>query len=61
MFTRSVELEPDFSAGYYWQGLVYMKMKDTDAAKQSFKEVIRLAPDSEQARLSANYLKIIGK
>ena len=52
---------PDFSAGYYWQGLVYMKMKDTDAAKKSFKEVMRLAPDSEQARLSANYLKIIGK
>jgi len=61
MFNRSVELEPDFAAGYYWQGLVYMKMKDTDAAKISFKEVIRLAPDSEQARLSANYLKIIAK
>ena len=61
MFTRSVELAPEFSTGYYWQGLVFMKMKDTAEAKKSFKEVIRLAPDSELARLSENYLKIIGK
>ena len=38
-----------------------MKMKDTTEAKKSFREVIRLAPGSELARLSGNYLKIIGK
>ena len=38
-----------------------MKMKETDKAKQSFKEVIRLGPQSETARLASNYLKIINK
>lgn len=61
MFTRSVELEPGFFPGFYWQGLVYMKIKDTEEAKKSFQEVIRLAPGSELARLSENYLKIIGQ
>ena len=61
MFTRSVELEPGFFPGFYWQGLVFMKIKDTEEAKKSFQEVIRLAPGSELARLSENYLKIIGQ
>lgn len=59
MFNRTVELAPGFPDGHYWQGLVYMKMKDTAKAKQSFLEVIRLAPQSETARLARNYLKII--
>lgn len=61
MFTIAVKLEPEFLNGHYWQGLVYMKMKETDKAKQSFMEVIRLAPQSETARLASNYLKIINK
>ena len=61
MFTRSVELEPGFFPGFYWQGLVFMKIRDTEEAKKSFQEVIRLAPGSELARLSENYLKIIGQ
>jgi Tfp pilus assembly protein PilF len=59
MFTRTIELAPAFPNGHYWQGLVYMKMNDTEKAKMSFQEVIRLAPQSEIARLAKNYLKII--
>jgi len=59
MFTLTVELAPGFPNGHYWQGLVYMKMKETDKAKQSFSEVVRLAPQSETARLANNYLQII--
>lgn len=61
MFTRSIELAPGFSRGHYWQGLVYMKIKDTEKAKQAFLEVIRLAPQGETARLARDYLKIIEK
>jgi type IV pilus assembly protein PilF len=61
MFTLAVGLAPEFSNGHYWQGLVYMKTKEIDKAKQSFKEVVRLAPLSETARLASNYLKIINK
>jgi Tfp pilus assembly protein PilF len=61
MFTRTVDLAPGFADGHYWQGLVYMKMKDTAKAKLAFMEVVRLAPQSETARLAKNYLKIINK
>lgn len=61
MFTKSVELAPNFSDGHYWQGLVYMKMKETDKAQKAFLEVLRLAPDTEVARLASGYLKIINK
>jgi Tfp pilus assembly protein PilF len=61
MFTLTVELAPRFPDGHYWQGLVYMKIKDAEKAKGSFREVVRLAPKSEIARLASNYLKIINK
>lgn len=61
MFTLTIELAPGFPNGHYWQGLVYMKIKETDKAKQSFLEVLRLAPQSETGRLAKDYLKIINK
>ncbi len=61
MFSRSVEIAPGFANGYYWKGLVYMKMKETENAKQAFLEVLKLAPKTEISRLAANYLKIISK
>lgn len=60
-FNRTVELAPGFPSGHYWQGLVYMKMKEIKKAEQSFREVVRIAPKSETARLANNYLKIINK
>ena len=59
MFTLTVKLAPGFPNGHYWQGLAYMKMKETDKAKQSFSEVVRLAPQSETARLANKYLQVI--
>jgi tetratricopeptide (TPR) repeat protein len=61
LFIRSTKLAPGFVEGHYWQGLVYMKMKDTEKAKKAFLEVVRLAPEGETARLAGNYLKIISK
>lgn len=59
MFTRTVTLAPGFADGHYWQGLVYMKLKETGKAKAAFETVIRLAPQSDSARLARNYLKIV--
>ena len=61
MCTRTVELAPAFANGHYWQGLVYMKLKEPAKAKKAFLEVIRLAPQSETARLAVNYLKIVNQ
>ena len=59
MFTRTVELAPGYTDAYYWQGLLHMKLKDADKARTSFREVIRLDPQSDSARLATKYLKII--
>jgi hypothetical protein len=36
-----------------------MKINDTVRARQAFSETLRLAPDSEQARLARGHLKTL--
>lgn len=57
--SRAVELAPRMVDAQYWLGLASMKTRDNARARKAFEETIRLAPDSEQARLSKNYLKIL--
>ena len=56
---RAVELNPRLVEGHYWLGLAAMKTRDHDRARKAFQETIKLAPDSEQARLARNYLQIL--
>jgi type IV pilus biogenesis/stability protein PilW len=58
-FSRVVEMTPRMAEGHYWLGLASMKIRDNVRARRAFQETIKLAPDSEQARLSRNYLKIL--
>lgn len=58
-FARAVELAPRSAEGHYWLGLASMKTRDNALARKSFAETIRLAPESEQARLAGSYLKIL--
>jgi Tfp pilus assembly protein PilF len=58
-FGRAVELEPRYVDGHYWLGLSAMKTNDTVRARQAFSETLRLAPDSEQARLARGHLKTL--
>ena len=58
-FARVVEMAPRMAEGHYWLGLASMKTRDNARARRAFQETIKLAPDSEQARLSRNYLKVL--
>lgn len=58
-FARSVETAPAFARGHYWLGLACMKTRDNSRARAAFMETIRLAPESDQARLAKGYLKIL--
>lgn len=57
--SRAVELAPRMVDAQYWLGLAALKTRDNALARRSFEETVRLAPDSEQARLARNYLKIL--
>lgn len=58
-FSRAVELAPRSALGHYWLGMAALKTRDSTLARKSFQETIRLAPESEQARLARNYLKTL--
>jgi Tfp pilus assembly protein PilF len=57
--SRAVELNPRLVEGHYWLGLAAIKTRDNNRARRAFQETIKLAPDSEQARLARNYLQIL--
>ena len=57
--SRAVELNPRFVDGHYWLGLAAMKTRDNNRARRAFQETIKLAPDSEQARLARSYLNLL--
>lgn len=58
-FGRATEMNPRSANANYWLGLTAMKVGDNSRARQAFAETIRLAPDSEQARLARGYLKTL--
>lgn len=58
-FSRAIELAPRSALGHYWLGMAAMKTRDSALARKAFQETIRLAPESEQARLARNYLKTL--
>jgi len=58
-FSRAVELEPRSAINHYWLGLAALAGRDDALARKSFAATIKLAPDSEQARLARSYLKAL--
>ncbi|MBJ6723210.1 tetratricopeptide repeat protein [Geomesophilobacter sediminis] len=55
-FQKALESNPSYANAYYNLALARVKLKDSAGARAAFKEVIRLAPDSEIGQLSREYL-----
>jgi len=55
-FDRAAQLSSNYANAHYNLGLAYLKTKDKQAAVPAFREVIRIAPDSEIGQLSREYL-----
>lgn len=58
-FEQTLKTAPGFIVGHYYLGLAHMKARDTDQARLAFREVIRLAPGSEQAEMAISHLKVL--
>ena len=58
-YKKSIELHKDYANAYYHLGLACMQSKDKYAAVSAFKEVLRIAPDSEIGQLSREHLDIL--
>jgi Tfp pilus assembly protein PilF len=58
-YRKAVELNTDYANAHYQLALAYLKVKDNRAALVSFKEVLRIAPDTDIGRLSREYLELL--
>jgi tetratricopeptide (TPR) repeat protein len=58
-YNKALEIYRDYGAAYYYLGQAQLKLNRIDAARASFKEAVRLIPDSEQGRAALGYLELI--
>lgn len=58
-YQKALRLHGTYASAHYHMGLAQMKLKDADAARSAFQEVVRIAPDSEIGQLSREYLDLL--
>ena len=58
-FNKALELAPTYIEAHYRLGLAYLKQRKSKLAEAQFQTVLKAAPDSDFARLSKDYLKLL--
>ncbi|HBG07749.1 MAG: hypothetical protein A2075_10590 [Geobacteraceae bacterium GWC2_58_44] len=58
-YKKALELNGSYANAYYYLALAKVKLKEPGAARSAFKEVVRIAPDSEIGQLSREYLDLL--
>lgn len=58
-YSKALEIYGDYGAAHFYLGQVQLKLNRIEDARASFKEAVRLIPDSEQGRAALGYLELI--
>jgi len=58
-YTKALEIYRDYGAAHYYLGQAQLKLNRLNAARASFKEAVRLIPDSELGRAAFGYLDLL--
>lgn len=58
-YKKAIDLYPDYLQAHYSLGQARMKQGDRKGAAKHFKDVVRIAPDTEMAHLSREYLELL--
>ena len=58
-YKKAISLYPDYLQAHYNLAQANMKQGDRKSAAKHFREVIRIAPDTEMAQLSIEYLDLL--
>ncbi len=58
-YNKALTIYHDYGAAYYYLGQAQLKLNRIDAARSSFKEAVRLIPESELGRAALGYLELI--
>lgn len=58
-FNKAAELAKGYINPYYYLGLAYLKNNNKEAARDAFREVVRLSPDSAIGRQAKEHLDLL--
>jgi len=58
-YKKALEIFRDYGDAYYYLGLAYLKLNNVDAARTSFKEAVRIIPETEHGRSALGYLDLL--
>jgi len=58
-YNKALYMYHDYGAAYYYLGQAQLKLNQIDDARASFKEAVRLIPESELGRAALGYLELI--
>jgi Tfp pilus assembly protein PilF len=58
-YKRALDVVKEFGAAYYYLGLAYLKLNNKAAARDSFKEAVRLMPDTDLGHSALEYLDLL--
>ena len=58
-YKKALDIYKDFGDAHYYLGLAYLKLKNIDAARASFKETVRIIPGNERGRSALEYLELL--
>lgn len=58
-YARALEIYREYGAAHYYMGQAQLRQNRREAARASFKEAVRLIPESELGRAALGYLELI--
>jgi Tfp pilus assembly protein PilF len=58
-YKKALEIYNEFGAAHFYIGQAYLKLNNIAAARASFKEAVRIMPDSDMGRSSLEYLDLL--
>ncbi|OGU15258.1 MAG: hypothetical protein A2076_15985 [Geobacteraceae bacterium GWC2_53_11] len=58
-YTKALAIYKDYGAAYFYLGQAQLKLNRIDAARASFKETVRIIPDSDPGRAALGYLELL--
>ena len=58
-YKKALEIYNEFGAAYFYIGQAYLKINNVAAARASFREAVRIMPDTDMGRSSLEYLDLL--
>jgi tetratricopeptide (TPR) repeat protein len=58
-YKKALEIYKDYGDAHYYLALAYLKLNNVDAARTSFKDAVRIIPETERGRSALGYLELL--